>query len=77
MIYGEMHVYVYNMLVAFAGATVSKGINRGIGTLIGGGLGCLAAVLAAQIGGIAKPIIIALTLFLFGAFVFIICQMHI
>ncbi|KAK6141421.1 hypothetical protein DH2020_024826 [Rehmannia glutinosa] len=48
-------------------ATLGKGINRGIGTLIGGGLGCLAAVLGADIGGIGKPIIIASSLFLFGA----------
>lgn len=55
------------MFELYAGATLSKGINRGIGTLLGGGLGCLAAVLAAEIGGIAKSIIIALTLFLFGS----------
>ncbi|KAH6772754.1 hypothetical protein C2S51_011158 [Perilla frutescens var. frutescens] len=54
------------MFELYAGATLSKGINRGIGTLLGGGLGCLAAVLAAEVGGIAKPIIIASTLFLYG-----------
>ncbi|KAK6164705.1 hypothetical protein DH2020_001569 [Rehmannia glutinosa] len=55
------------MFEFYAGATLGKGINRGIGTLIGGGLGCLAAVLGADIGGIGKPIIIASSLFLFGA----------
>ncbi|XP_042007113.1 aluminum-activated malate transporter 13-like [Salvia splendens] len=54
------------MFELYAGATLSKGINRGIGTLIGGGMGCLAAVLAAENGGIAKPTIVAISLFAYG-----------
>ncbi|KAK4418260.1 Aluminum-activated malate transporter 8 [Sesamum alatum] len=50
-----------------AGGTLGKGINRGIGTLLGGVLGCLAAILGDEIGGIAKPIIIAFSLFFLGA----------
>lgn len=55
---------------ACAGATLSKGINRGVGTLIGGGMGCLAAVLAAENGGIAKPTIVVISLFAYGALSF-------
>ncbi|XP_028183265.1 aluminum-activated malate transporter 13-like [Glycine soja] len=44
----------------FAGATLGKGLNRGIGTVLGGGLGCIAAVLAQNVGngGVANSIII-------------------
>ncbi|KAI3449621.1 hypothetical protein Pfo_006286 [Paulownia fortunei] len=55
------------MFEFYAGATLGKGINRGIGTLMGGGLGCLAAIVADEIGGIGKLIIIASSLFVFGA----------
>ncbi|KAL2535634.1 Aluminum-activated malate transporter 12 [Forsythia ovata] len=51
----------------FAGATLSKGINRGIGTVIGGGLGCLAAILADKIGGIGNAIVVGSSVFIFGA----------
>ncbi|CAJ1905657.1 unnamed protein product [Sphenostylis stenocarpa] len=33
-----------------AGATLGKGLNRGLGTIMGGGLGCLAAIFAQGIG---------------------------
>ncbi|XVF72424.1 hypothetical protein PTKIN_Ptkin12aG0120300 [Pterospermum kingtungense] len=51
----------------FAGATLSKGINRGIGTILGGGLGCLAAAFAQAIGGIGRAILISFAVFIFGA----------
>ncbi|KAL4362651.1 hypothetical protein GQ457_04G028200 [Hibiscus cannabinus] len=51
----------------FAGATLSKGLNRGIGTILGDGLGCLAAALAQAAGGVGKAIIVAITIFIFGA----------
>lgn len=49
-----------------SGATLSKGINRGIGTVLGGGLGCLAAIFAQAVGGVGKAIIVAITVFIFG-----------
>ncbi|GMJ09127.1 aluminum-activated, malate transporter 12, quick-activating anion channel 1 [Hibiscus trionum] len=51
----------------FAGATLSKGVNRGIGTTLGGGLGCLAAALAQAVGGVGKAMIVGITVFIFGA----------
>ncbi|XP_061341352.1 aluminum-activated malate transporter 14-like [Gastrolobium bilobum] len=50
-----------------AGATLGKGFNRGIGTIFGGGLGCLAAVFARSIGGVGNSIIIGTSLFIFGS----------
>ncbi|XP_031402061.1 aluminum-activated malate transporter 8-like [Punica granatum] len=51
----------------FAGATLSKGINRGIGTILGGALGCIAAVLAQQIGGVGNSVLVGISIFIFGA----------
>ncbi|KAG9142752.1 hypothetical protein Leryth_005514 [Lithospermum erythrorhizon] len=51
----------------YAGATLSKGINRGIGTIVGGTLGCLAALLADDAGKIGNAIIVAVSVFSFGA----------
>ncbi|KAG8389361.1 hypothetical protein BUALT_Bualt02G0221300 [Buddleja alternifolia] len=48
-------------------ATLGKGINRGIGTVIGGGLGCLAAIIGDEITGIGSTIIVACSVFIFGA----------
>ncbi|RWR93736.1 Aluminum-activated malate transporter [Cinnamomum micranthum f. kanehirae] len=54
-----------------AGATLSKGLNRGIGTILGGGLGCLAAllaqILAQKAGGTGRAIAISISVFIFGA----------
>ncbi|THG12699.1 hypothetical protein TEA_026826 [Camellia sinensis var. sinensis] len=49
-----------------AGATLGKGLNRGIGTILGGGLGCLASILADEIGGIGNAIIVGTSVFVFG-----------
>lgn len=49
-----------------SGATLSKGLNRGMGTILGGGLGFLAAILARKAGGIGTPIIVGISLFVFG-----------
>ncbi|KAG6785930.1 hypothetical protein POTOM_007521 [Populus tomentosa] len=49
-----------------AGATLGKGFYRGIGTVLGGGLGCLAAILGEQVGGIGNPFIVGVSLFIFG-----------
>ncbi|OWM77897.1 hypothetical protein CDL15_Pgr018466 [Punica granatum] len=51
----------------YAGATLGKGINRGIGTILGGGLGCMAAVLAQQIGGVGNSVLVGFSVFVFGA----------
>ncbi|GMN48778.1 hypothetical protein TIFTF001_017945 [Ficus carica] len=51
----------------YAGATLGKGLNRGIGTILGGGLGCLVAYLAQQVGGIGNSVIITSSVFIFGA----------
>ncbi|KAG9144156.1 hypothetical protein Leryth_013801 [Lithospermum erythrorhizon] len=50
----------------YAGAMLSKGINRGIGTIVGGALGCLAAILADDCGKIGNAIIVAVSVFSFG-----------
>uniref|UniRef100_A0A2N9GW61 Aluminum-activated malate transporter n=1 Tax=Fagus sylvatica TaxID=28930 RepID=A0A2N9GW61_FAGSY len=55
------------MFEFFAGATLSKGLNRAIGTVLGGGLGCLAAGLAEQVGGIGDIIIVGISVFIFAA----------
>ncbi|TKY52613.1 Aluminum-activated malate transporter 12 [Spatholobus suberectus] len=49
-----------------AGATLGKGLNRGMGTILGGGLGCIAAVLAQSLGGVGNSIIIGTSVFIFG-----------
>ncbi|KAL5864043.1 hypothetical protein ACOSQ3_001557 [Xanthoceras sorbifolium] len=51
----------------FAGALLSKGLNRGIGTILGGGLGCLAAALAQGVGGVGNAIVIGTSVFIFGS----------
>ncbi|KAK8954957.1 Aluminum-activated malate transporter 14 [Platanthera zijinensis] len=50
-----------------SGATISKGLNRGIGTIFGGGLGSLVAIMAQEIGGIGKAVVIGISIFIFGA----------
>jgi hypothetical protein len=48
------------------GATLGKGLNRGIGTIVGGGLGCLAAIFAQTIGGVGNSIFIGTSVYIFG-----------
>ncbi|KEH23744.1 putative aluminum-activated malate transporter [Medicago truncatula] len=50
-----------------AGATLGKGLNRGIGTIVGGGLGCLAAIFAQSIGGVGNSIFIGTSVYIFGS----------
>ncbi|KAL2507734.1 aluminum-activated malate transporter 13-like [Forsythia ovata] len=59
---------VVNCVRAFRlkSATLSKGINRGIGTIIGGGLGCCAAILANQKGEMFEAIVVGSSLFISG-----------
>ncbi|CAN1271095.1 Aluminum-activated malate transporter 13 [Linum perenne] len=45
------------------GATVSKGVNRIIGTVLGGGFGCLVATTGQKLGGIGNSIIVGVSIF--------------
>lgn len=49
-----------------SGATLSKGINRAIGTVLGGGLGCLAAILADKYGEISGAIVVGISVMIIG-----------
>ncbi|MED6150136.1 hypothetical protein PIB30_069431 [Stylosanthes scabra] len=51
----------------YPGATLGKGINRGLGTTLGGALGCLTAFFAQNIGGLANSVIIAIVIFVSGS----------
>lgn len=48
------------------GATLGKGLNRGMGTILGGGLGCLVAVSAQLVGGVGNSVIIGASVSIFG-----------
>ncbi|XP_019051508.1 PREDICTED: aluminum-activated malate transporter 14-like [Nelumbo nucifera] len=51
----------------YAGAMLSKGLNRGIGTILGGGFGSLAAILAHEVGGSGKALTVGVSVFILGA----------
>ncbi|KAM0948950.1 putative aluminum-activated malate transporter [Dioscorea sansibarensis] len=51
----------------FSGATISKGLNRGAGTILGCGLGSLVALLSQEISGTGKAVAIGSSVFIFGA----------
>ncbi|KAL4572060.1 hypothetical protein LXL04_018829 [Taraxacum kok-saghyz] len=57
-------VVVYDF---YAGATLSKGLLRGIGTILGGGLGYLTAILAEEFGKTGNIIFVGTSVFIFGA----------
>lgn len=48
------------------GATLSKGLLRGVGTILGGGLGCLAAIMADDLGKIGNAVVVGASVFIFG-----------
>ncbi|CAL9023754.1 unnamed protein product [Prunus brigantina] len=52
----------------YAGATLSKGLNRGLGTILGGVMGFSAATFAQEVGGMGKgnAIIVGFSVFIFG-----------
>lgn len=54
-----------------AGATLSKGLNRGLGTILGGGLGYFAAVFAREVGGVGNAICVGTSVFIFGKVFFV------
>lgn len=66
--YNQILLLKFIILFFISGATLSKGLNRGIGTILGGGLGCLAAVLAQEVGGngIGNSIFVGISVFIFG-----------
>ncbi|KAK1426697.1 hypothetical protein QVD17_15376 [Tagetes erecta] len=51
----------------FAGATLSKGLLRGLGTILGGGLGCLAGILSDDFGKIGNALVVGASVFIIGA----------
>ncbi|XP_061341350.1 aluminum-activated malate transporter 14-like [Gastrolobium bilobum] len=51
----------------YAGASLGKGFNRGMATLLGGGLGFLTAILALRIGGVADLIMLGASVFISGS----------
>ncbi|KAF5811198.1 putative aluminum-activated malate transporter [Helianthus annuus] len=51
----------------FAGATLSKGLLRVIGTILGGALGCLVAFLAEDFGKIGYTTVSGMSVFVLGA----------
>ncbi|XP_065864439.1 aluminum-activated malate transporter 14-like [Euphorbia lathyris] len=50
----------------YAGATLAKGLNRGMGTILGGGLGFLVAILGKKVGGIGNSILVGASMLIFG-----------
>ena len=50
----------------FSGATIGKGLNRGLATFIAGALGVGAHYLASMTGKVGEPIFIGLFVFLQG-----------
>ncbi|CAN4093422.1 unnamed protein product [Withania somnifera] len=50
----------------YAGATLSKGINRAIGTVLGGGLGCAAAILADKSGETGGALVVGISVIVVG-----------
>ncbi|KAK4792520.1 hypothetical protein SAY86_022955 [Trapa natans] len=51
----------------FAGATLSKGINRGIGTILGGLLGCLVSIVGQRVDGVGKSVVVCISILIFSA----------
>lgn len=53
-------------LFKFSGATLGKGLNRGLATLVAGGLGVGAHHLASLSGEIGEPILLGFFVFIQG-----------
>lgn len=54
------------MVWVLPGGTLSKGLNRGMGTILGGGLGCLTALAAQKVPVFGRAIAISFSVFIFG-----------
>ena len=59
-------VYINFGLVCYIGATLSKGLNRGVATLVAGGLALGAHQLASLSGRTIEPILLATFVFVTG-----------
>lgn len=53
-------------MIHVAGATLSKGLLRGVGTILGGGLGCVAAILAEDSGKTGFTIVVGTSVLICG-----------
>ena len=58
------------MLVNFEGATFNRGFNRALGSLLAGILAIAVAQTALSSGRVAEPIIMGLSIFLIGIYMF-------
>ena len=56
--------------MCFSGATLSKGLNRGLGTLLAGSLGVGVNYLANLSGQKGEPFVLGIFVFLIGNFFF-------
>ena len=52
--------------IHLSGDTLSKGLNRIMGTTAGGGLGILLTLIAQKVGGVGNSIIIGTSVFVLG-----------
>jgi uncharacterized membrane protein YccC len=60
----------------FAGATLSKGLNRGLGTIMAASLGLLIDYFANFIGPDIEPFIVGCSIFLVGKIIALCACMH-
>lgn len=58
------------MVVNFEGATFNRGFNRALGSLLAGIMAIAVAQIALCSGHVAEPIIIGLSIFFIGNFLF-------
>lgn len=54
------------MAIGFSGATLSKGLNRGLGTVVAGSLAVCIGYIADKAGKIGEPITISSSCFILG-----------
>lgn len=53
-------------MLLIVGGTISKGLNRGLATLVAAGLGVAAEYLANACGDKGEPIVLAILVFMLG-----------
>lgn len=64
-------VYIYQHVNLISGATLGKGLNRGLATLVAGALGIGAHHLASLSGHIGEPILLGVFVFLQGKYIYL------